>query len=575
MDITIRIGGEAGQGMQFIGSALAGIFARRGRHVFTHQDYMSRIRGGHNFYQLRIADRPVHCSREKIDILLALDERTIEVHRESLEPRGIVMYDERLTRVPHPEPRFLNIPFLELTEQLALAPIMANSAAVGAILGGLGIDVDAFAASIEPLLGKKGGEVVASNLRVARAGSEHVLARTDWPRHLACGEEEQEPLLLLNGSQAIGTGAIVSGCKFYAAYPMTPATGIMIHIAARAREYNIVVEQAEDEIAAINMALGASFGGVRAMTGTSGGGFALMVEGLSLAGITEIPLVIAEMQRPGPATGLPTRTEQADLLFVLHAGHGEFPRVLFAPGTPEQALHLTNKAFDLAEKYQIPAIIQSDQHLADSEWTCRQLDPTPLRFQDYRDRSRTGDDGGYKRYRLNGSGVSPLAVPGLSGKLVVVDSHEHDEEGHITEDAETRRRMVEKRWLRKWPAIREEIAQPQFYGHEQPAVVLVGYGSTYGIMRDAVDALPQGIAAAMLHFSELWPFPDPARGTYLDILNSARLAVCVEHNATGQFASLFRSETGYVFPAFIRKYDGRPFLLEPFMDEMHGLIGKI
>jgi 2-oxoglutarate ferredoxin oxidoreductase subunit alpha len=574
MDITIRIGGEAGQGMQFIGSALARIFSRRGQHVFTHQDYMSRVRGGHNFYQVRIADRPVHCSREKADILLALDERTVEVHRASLDPRGIVMYDERLTGVQHPEPRFMNIPFLELTEQLELAPIMANSAAIGAILGGLGIGLDTFTENIEPLLGKKGGEVVASNLRVAQAGSEHVLGRADWPSHLSCGEQGQESLLLLNGSQAIGTGAIVSGCKFYAAYPMTPSTGIMIHIAARAEEHRIVIEQAEDEIAAINMALGASFGGVRAMTGTSGGGFALMVEGLSLAGMTETPLVIAEMQRPGPATGLPTRTEQSDLLFVLHAGHGEFPRVLFAPGTPEQALYLTNKAFDLAEKYQIPAIIQSDQYLADSEWTCRQFDPAPLRFQDYRDRSRT-DDTGYKRYRLNDSGVSPLAVPGLSGKLVVVDSDEHDEEGHIIEDAETRRRMVEKRWLRKWPALRGEIAPPLFYGHDQPAVVLVGYGSTYGIMRDAVDALQEGSAAALLHFSELWPFPDPAQSKYLDTLSSAKLAVCVENNATGQFARLFRSETGYVFPAFIRKYDGRPFLLEPFMDEIHELIGKI
>jgi 2-oxoglutarate/2-oxoacid ferredoxin oxidoreductase subunit alpha len=575
MDITIRIGGEAGQGLQFIGSALGRIFSRRGLHVFTHQDYMSRVRGGHNFYQLRIADRPVHSSREKIDIILALDEHTIEVHRNSLDPRGIIMFDERLTRTPHPEPRFMNIPFLGLTEQMDLAPIMANSAAVGAILGGLGIGIDAFAEIIEQLLGKKGGEVVASNLRVARAGSEHVQKSMDWPEHLTCGEEGKAPLLLINGSQAIGTGAIVSGCKFYAAYPMTPSTGIMNHIASRAKEHNIAMEQAEDEIAAINLALGASFGGVRAMTGTSGGGFALMVEGLSLAGMTETPVVIAEMQRPGPATGLPTRTEQSDLLFVLHAGHGEFPRVLFAPGTPEQALHLTNKAFDLAEKYQIPAIIQSDQHLADSEWTFQKLDPAPLLFHDHRDRSSPGEDSGYKRYQLTSSGVSPLAVPGLSPRLVVVDSDEHDEEGHIIEDAETRIRMVEKRWLLKWPAIRAEISPPLLYGHEKPGVVLVGYGSTYGIMRDAVDALRESIAAAMLHFSELWPFPDPARGNYLDILNSAKLAVCVENNATGQFARLFRSETGYVFPAFIRKYDGRPFLLEPFMDEINGLIRKI
>ncbi|RJX21596.1 MAG: 2-oxoacid:acceptor oxidoreductase subunit alpha [Desulfobulbus sp.] len=574
MDITIRIGGEAGQGMQFIGSALAGIFTRRGLHVFTHQDYMSRIRGGHNFYQVRFSDRPVRCSREKVDILVALDGRTIEVHRDDLDPRGIVLYDERMTRSSYPEPRFKNIPFLALTEELGLAPIMANSAAVGAILGGLGLGLDTYAPVVDELMGKKGKEVAASNLRVARAGSDHV-DKMVWPGHLRCGEPGGPPLLLLNGSQAIGTGAVVSGCRFYAAYPMTPSTGIMIHIASRAKAHGIVIEQAEDEIAAINMALGASFGGVRAMTGTSGGGFALMVEGLSLAGMTEIPVVIAEVQRPGPATGLPTRTEQSDLLFVLHAGHGEFPRVLFAPGTPEQALYLTNKAFDLAEKYQIPAIIQSDQYLADAEWSYPKLDPAPLRCLDYRDRATDGDAADYQRYRFTDSGVSPLAVPGLSPRLVVVDSDEHDEEGHIIEDAETRRRMVDKRWRRKWPALRAEIAQPLLYGHDRPELLLVGYGSTYGIMHDAVDILGENRAAAMLHFSELWPFPDPALGDYLNILRQARLAICVENNATGQLARLIRGETGFEFPAFLRKYDGRPFLLEPFMDEIHGLIGKI
>ncbi|HER62388.1 MAG TPA: 2-oxoacid:acceptor oxidoreductase subunit alpha, partial [Desulfobacteraceae bacterium] len=291
--------------------------------------------------------------------------------------------------------------------------------------------------------------------------------------------------------------------------------------------------------------------------------------------ISEIPIVIVEAQRPGPATGLPTRTEQADLLFVLHAGHGEFPRVLFAPGSPEQAVYLTNKAFDLAEKYQIPAIILSDQLLADSEWTYEKIDRSPLLFNDYRDRSNDDNPEAYKRYQLNESGISPLAVPGLSKKLVVVDSHEHDEEGHIIEDAQIRTRMVEKRCSLKWPALRAEIAQPLFYGHEKPGIVLVGYGSTYGIMRDAVDALRGEKDIAMLHFSELYPFPDPDQGDYLAILNGADLAICVENNMTGQFARLFRSETGYVFPASIRKYDGRPFLLEPFVDEINERIGKI
>ena len=575
MDITLRVGGEAGQGLQFIGSALGKIFSRSGLHVFTHQDYMSRIRGGHNYYQIRIADRKIHSSKEKIDILLALDENTIELHRDALNDGGRIVYDEGLTKKTQQGLEFINVPFLDMAERMNLAPIMANSAAIGAILGGLGIELDLFPEVIEKLISKKGQEVVASNLRMAQAGSEHVQSRIEWPSHLTCTKKDQAPLMLINGNQAIGLGALVSGCKFYAAYPMTPSTGVMIYLASKAKEYGIIIEQAEDEIAAINMTLGASFGGVRAMTGTSGGGFALMTEGLSLAGMTETPIVIAEVQRPGPATGLPTRTEQGDLLFVLYGGHGEFPRVLFAPGTPEQAVYLTNKAFELAEKYQIPAIIQSDQYLADSEWTFEQIDRTPLVLHDYRDRSSDENDGQYKRYGLNESGISPLAIPGLSGKIVVVDSDEHDEEGHIIEDSETRIHMVKKRWEKKWPALKAEISPPLFYGHEYPRIILVGYGSTYGIMLDAVTALQEKEDIALLHFSELWPFPDPEQNTFMDILNKVDLTICVENNATGQFAKLFRSETGYAFSACIREYDGRPFMLETFTEEIYEHIRKI
>lgn len=575
MDITLRIGGEAGQGLQFIGSALGKIFSRSGLHVFTHQDYMSRIRGGHNFYQIRISDHRIHCSKEQIDILLALDENTITVHRDSLAGNGIILYDEELTKKPHSGNQFINIPFVDLIEQLGLAPIMVNSAAIGAIVGGLGLGLEQFPEIIAGLISKKGKEVVEGNLKVAQAGNDFVRNTVNWPDHLTCKERGGTPMMLINGSQAIGLGALVSGCKFYAAYPMTPSTGIMIYLASRAKEHGIIIEQAEDEIAAINMALGASFGGVRAMTGTSGGGFALMTEGLSLAGITETPVVIAEVQRPGPATGLPTRTEQGDLLFVLHSGHGEFPRVLFTPGTPEQAILLTNKAFDLAEKYQIPAIIQSDQYLADSEWTLAQIDRAPLVLRDYRDHASDENDGQYKRYSLNESGISPLAVPGRSAKIVVVDSDEHDEEGHIIEDAETRIKMVEKRWKKKWPVLKAEISPPLFYGHAQPRIVLVGYGSTYGIMLDAVTALQEKENIALLHFSEIWPFPDPEQHDFMEILHGADLAVCVENNATGQFARLFRSETGFVFPASIRKYDGRPFMLEPFTEAIHERIRKI
>ena len=385
-----------------------------------------------------------------------------------------------------------------------------------------------------------------------------------------------KPRMLIAGIDSIGLGAVASGCKFYSAYPMTPSTGIMNYIAGKGKEYGIIVEQAEDEIAAINMALGASFAGVRAMTGTAGGGFALMVEGLSLAGMTETPIVIALGQRPAPATGFPTRTEQADLNFALYTSHGEFPRVIFAPGTPEQAFYLTNKAFDLAEKYQIPVIIMFDTYLSDSEWTFEGFDVSKLRNTEYRLRGEAMEKlSEYKRHALTESGVSPLAIPGESKNLVVTDSDEHDEEGHIVEDAETRIKMVNKRLFKKLPLIRQEIEPPVLYGDSKPDIVVVGWGSNYGVMRECVDTLSKNVKIAMLHFSEIYPFPSMDKFDYMKILNNAKLTICIENNATGQFARLMRAETGFEFKASINRFDGRPFLLEELLEEIDANIRRL
>jgi 2-oxoglutarate ferredoxin oxidoreductase subunit alpha len=356
---------------------------------------------------------------------------------------------------------------------------------------------------------------------------------------------------------------------------MTPSTGVMNYLAGKEKEYGIIVEQAEDEIAAINMAIGASFAGIRSMTGTAGGGFALMIEGLSLAGMTETPVVIALGQRPAPATGLPTRTEQADLLFAIHAAHGEFPRVVFAPGTPEQAFYLTNKAFDMAEKYQIPAFILFDQYLADSELTYDRFDLGRILYKDYRLRADALKDmNNYKRHTFTETGVSPLGVPGDSKSLIVTDSDEHDEEGHIIEDAETRIRMVQKRLFKKLPHIRKDINPPVLYGDSQPQTVIAGWGSTYGVMREAVDELSRKMSIAMLHFSEIYPFP-ATEFDYLARLKNAKVSICIEHNATGQFERLMRAETGYEFKAHINKYDGRPFTVEGLLREINVNIRRL
>jgi 2-oxoglutarate ferredoxin oxidoreductase subunit alpha len=573
MDHTIRIGGEAGQGLQVIGSVLAKLFSRYGLHVFTHQDYMSRIRGGHNYYQIRFADNPVISSRDKIDILLALDLNTISIHQQTMSEKGIILYDAESVKQKFSGTQFINVPFADITKELGIDIIMTNSVAVGAVLGILNFGLDLFEETIADFLHGKGAAVIATNRDAAQAGFDFMHKEHKVLKHFKVTVGQRQGLMLINGSEAIGLGALLSGCKFYAAYPMTPSTGIMNYLASKAAEYNIVVEQAEDEIGAINMALGASYGGVRAMTGTSGGGFALMTEGVSLAGMTETPVVIAEVQRPGPATGLPTRTEQGDLLFVLHGGHGEFPRVVFTPGTPEQAFYLSNKAFHLAEKYQIPVFILSDQYLADSEWTYVELNTDRLLYEDFRLRKENLDDlQSYHRYEITQNGVSPMAVPGESIHTVVVDSDEHDEQGHIIEDAQTRIRMVEKRFHKKMPLIRQEIEPPVYYGADQPETLLVGFGSTYGVLKGAVDSLSDQYRIGMLHFSEIFPFPLPEKSDFLDLLKQASLTICIENNASSQFARLMLAETGFAFKKNINKYDGRPFTLDTLVGDINGYL---
>ena len=570
MDYSIKIGGEAGQGIQTIGEALGRVFSRAGYQVFTSQDYESRIRGGHNFYQIRLSDKPVMVSRDLIDVIVALDSESISLHEKELTSSGVIIYDSAALKEKHDRPSFLDIAFTDLAVKHGGDRIMANIVATGAVLGLLGMELALLLGLIEDTFRRKGEAIITANKNAARAGFDFALKGCRKCSFSLSADTAAKPNMLLGGTESIALGALASGCRFYAAYPMTPSTGIMNYLATKEKEYGIVVEQAEDEIAAINMALGASYAGVRAMTGTSGGGFALMVEGVALAAMTETPVVIAMGQRPGPATGLPTRTEQAELQLVLAAGHGEFPRFVFAPGSPEQAFRLTNKAFDLAEKYQVPAFVLFDTYLADSQWTYQGLDLHAIRNVDYRVR---GEEFSklpvYKRHAFTESGVSPFGVPGDAKHLVVTDSDEHDEAGHITEDAITRVKMTEKRVFKKTPLMKEEIAPPFLYGDHDPDIVIVGWGSTYGVMRESVDELAKSHGIAMLHFSELCPFPGIEEFDYLGLLNRAKHTICIELNATGQFARLMKAETGYEFTSHIHRFDGRPFTREGMTGELY------
>ncbi len=574
MDYTIKIGGAAGQGTQTIGDALSRVFARCGYHVFSHQDYESRIRGGHNFYQIRFSDKPVMSSRTGIDIIIALHSETISRHAAEIATGGKIIYDSEALREKHDDPRFMDIPFARLAVEQAGNKIMENTVATGAVLGILGIDPDLLFDIIREFFAKKGDAVIEANIKAASAGHDYGVKNCSGCAYSV--SPHSEPKMLISGSDAIAAGALASGVRFYAAYPMTPSTGIMNFISAKAADFGIIVEQAEDEIAAINMALGASFGGVRTMTATSGGGFALMVEGLSLAGMTETPVVIGLGQRPGPATGFPTRTEQADLQFALYTAHGEFPRILLAPGTPEQCFFLTNKAFELSEKYQIPVIILFDTYLSDCQWTYDNFYLGKIVYNDYRLRgeafSKLTD---YKRHAFNDSGVSPLGVPGQSRHVVVTDSDEHDEEGHIVEDAETRKKMMDKRLFKKLTDIKSEMEPPVHYGSGRPEIILAGWGSTFGLMKEVVDILSKQHNIAMLHFSEIYPLPDTSKFDYLRMLRTASKTICIENNATGQFARLLKTETGYDFSRLVNRFDGRPFMLEELIGEINGILGRV
>jgi 2-oxoglutarate ferredoxin oxidoreductase subunit alpha len=557
MDVTFKVAGEAGQGLQTIGEILAHAFARAGRHLFAHQDYMSRVRGGHNFFQVRVADVPVCASRRDVNVLVALSDQAIVEHRSEVVEGGAIIYDGERRKVTCSGRECFSVPLQRLAEEVG-SRVMMNSVAVGAVWGLFRADFRFLEEELSDHFRDKGADVISANTKAGRAGYEFALKNYQgaccYPFEPLTGRR-----LVLKGNEALALGALAAGCRFMSAYPMTPSTSITEFIAAEAERFNLVMEQAEDEIAAINLALGAAFAGVRSLVATSGGGFCLMVEALGLAGATETPIVIINGQRPGPSTGLPTRTAQGDLLFVLHASQGDFPRVVLAPGDAEEAFYLAAKAFNIAERYQLPVILLSDQHLADSYVTLEPFDLSRVTI----DRglilsAEEGDrlGGNYKRHLLTDSGVSPRAFPGLGRALVVTAGDEHDEGGHLIEDGATRNQQMDKR-MRKLEVLRPEMAGPKTFGDASAAVALFSWGSTLGAVREAVELLnARGQPVRGVHLSELWPFP---REKVSEAFTGAKQVVGVEANYAGQGARLLRMETGVACTGSIRKYDGRCF----------------
>ena len=573
-DMTILIGGDAGQGVDSSGTGFCKALARSGLHVFSVQDNRSRIRGGHNFYVIKTSEQPITSWSEPVQLLVAMTDESIDIHQQKIVPGGAVIFDSELKveqeKLANKKIKPIAVPMNKIAQDSGGSKIMANTAALGALAGLTQFPIEHIFSVIKDNFKKKGDKVVEINKKVAQAAYDFVTSKYKDVYEWKLQSVDAPERMVINGNVAIALGALVGGCNFTSAYPMTPGTSIFEWLTKQADKYGIVSKQMEDEISAICAAIGAAHVGARALVPTSGGGFSLMVEALGLAGMTETPIVIVNAQRPGPSTGLATRTEQADLLFVLHASQGEFPRFILAPGTTKQCFEAGWRAFNLAEKYQTPAIILTDEFLATSN---RTIDKNELDFGSVKiDRGKLLSDADldkmeneYKRHAYSKDGVSPRALPGHPRGIWTTTSDEHNELGEIVEEADVRIKMHEKR-MKKLETAKADMNAPVLYGSKNAEITFICWGSTIAPLQAAVNELnkKKKDKANILQFVDLWPINEKKTRPFIE---KAGKLIAVEGNFTGQFADLLKMTMGVDVDSKILKYDGRPFSPEYILDQ--------
>jgi 2-oxoglutarate ferredoxin oxidoreductase subunit alpha len=554
-DISIVLCGEAGQGIQTVERILTHVLKLSGFNVFATKEYMSRIRGGSNSTEIRASSRKVSSVAQRMDILIPLSKGAIEHVKRRISPETIIIGEKE--NIPEDFPvekyRVIEVAFSKMASDIG-GRVYSNIISAGVISGMLKVKEEILQDYIKQHFSKKSEDIIQRNIEAVKKGYE--MARDLLNKEKIEFDIQKNPQIkeeiLINGAEAVGMGALAGGCNFISSYPMSPSTGVLVFLSQQMNDFEVVAEQAEDEISAINMAIGAWYAGGRAMVTTSGGGFSLMTEGLSLAGMLETPIVIHLAQRPGPATGLPTRTEQADLELALYAGHGEFPRIIFTPGKLEDAFYLTQKAFNLADKYQVPVFILTDQYFIDSYYNIPVLEVEKIAIESHIIKT----DMSYKRYKLTENGISPRGIPGYGEGLVAVDSDEHDEEGHITEDLDLRTKMVNKR-LEKLKMIKKEVLAPELVGSKNYKNLVIGWGSTYHAVREALEELGRE-DVSFLHFKQVYPLhPETER-----YLQKAEKRILVENNATAQLGKLIKLNTGMEIENKILKYNGLAFTIE-------------
>lgn len=545
-EISVVIAGAAGLGIDTITQVIAETTKQSGYNIFYTKEYMSRIKGGCNSSTIRVSGNKVYAYKEIVDFVFVISKEDLNHVENRISDNTIVIseYDIEISL-----DRF------------------RNTLISGIVIGLLDIDLGLLQGNLKKIFSDKDNDIIEKNLEAAIKGYE-IGKNLINEKNISINIQKDNAIkneILLDGNDAVAIGCVAGGLDFISAYPMSPSTGILTFMAKHSKEFNILVEQTEDEIAAINMGLGAWYAGARAMTSTSGGGFALMCEGVSLAGMIESPMVIYLGQRPGPATGLPTRTEQADLNLALYSGHGEFPRIILTPGNLEDCFNLAQKAFDLADKFQVPVFILSDQYLADSCHNTKPFNIERIEITEYI--TKTSEN--YKRYALTQDGISPRGIPDYGDGFVVADSDEHDEEGHITENLDLRIQMVEKRMF-KLKSIKREAILPEYIGKADSKILLVGWGSTCNIIKEALDEIDNP-DIAFLHFKQVYPLSKDAL-LYFKNAKDFKKVICIENNFTGQFANLLKQELDIKIDKKILKYNGLTFSVEELIQKISEVI---
>ncbi len=563
-NLNWKIGGEAGFGILSTGNIFSKIFSRKGYYAVDNIEYPSLIRGGHNTFTARVSTDKIYSISSSIDILVALNKETVEMHQDEVTYGGYVIYDGGDYDIKEIEGtrkdiKYIPVPLLKIVSDIKASKVMINNVALGASVALLDYDMEALKGVIRDVFKRKSKKIVDLNIRASELGYRFI---KDILKIKAFELEIVKPSkkILITGNDAVFLGGVRAGCKFYAAYPMTPSSSILHSFASVEDDFNIVTKHAEDEIAVINMVIGASFAGVRAMAATSGGGFSLMNEGLGSAAMTETPLVLVLSQRPAPATGLPTWTGQGDMLFAIHSSHGEFLRVVMAPGDVQECFYCTVEAFNLAEKYQIPVIILLDKYLSESHFSLDKLDYKGISVERGKliDNKKDVPDG-FLRYKNTEDGISPRVVLGLENGMHIANSDEHDEYGYSEEDAYNRKMMTDKRF-KKITDLVSEIPLPSLYGPTDAEITLWSWGSCKGPILEAMKLLNQKEKKAnLIHFKYLYPFDSEFVG---NLISKNSKNVVIENNKTSQLSKLMMMNTGYRVKNKILKYSGRQFLPE-------------